>query len=53
MMKVSDTNRLVTAPAAHRNTQKERMAFPMTNKELGLKFYDEVFNGWEVSHLDE
>ena len=25
----------------------------MTNKELVLKFYDEVFNGWDVSHLDE
>ena len=25
----------------------------MTNKELVLKFYDEVFNRWDVSHLDE
>ena len=29
------------------------MAFPMTNKELVLKVYDEVSNGWDVSHLDE
>ena len=25
----------------------------MTNKELMLKFYDEVFNGWDTSHLDQ
>lgn len=25
----------------------------MTNKELVLKFYDEVFNGWDTSHLDQ
>ena len=25
----------------------------MTNKELVLKFYDEVFNGWNLSHIDE
>lgn len=25
----------------------------MSNKELVLKFYDEVFNRWDVSHLDE
>lgn len=25
----------------------------MTNKELVLKFYEEVFNGWDVSHIDD
>lgn len=25
----------------------------MTNKELILKFYDEVFNNWDLSHLDD
>ncbi len=25
----------------------------MTNKELILKFYDEVFNNWDTSHLDD
>ena len=25
----------------------------MTNKELVLKFYDEVFNNWDISNLDE
>lgn len=25
----------------------------MTNKELVLKFYDEVFNHWDLSHLDD
>lgn len=25
----------------------------MTNKELILKFYDEVFNRWDVSNLDD
>ncbi len=25
----------------------------MTNKELILKFYDEVFNQWDLSHLDD
>lgn len=25
----------------------------MTNKELVLKFYDEVFNAWDLSHLDD
>ncbi len=25
----------------------------MTNKELILKFYDEVFNSWDLSHLDD
>lgn len=24
----------------------------MTNKELVLKFYDEVFNKWDISNLD-
>ena len=24
----------------------------MTNKELVLKFYDEVFNNWDISNLD-
>lgn len=24
----------------------------MTNKELVLKFYDEVFNGWDTSNLE-
>lgn len=24
----------------------------MTNKEIVLQFYDEVFNGWDLSHLD-
>lgn len=24
----------------------------MTNKEVVQKFYDEVFNGWDVSHID-
>ncbi len=24
----------------------------MTNKEIVLKFYEEVFNGWDVSNLD-
>lgn len=25
----------------------------MTNKEVVLKFYEEVFNGWDVSNIDE
>ncbi len=25
----------------------------MTNKEVVLKFYDEVFNNWDLSNLDE
>lgn len=25
----------------------------MTNKEVVLKFYNEVFNGWDLSNLDE
>lgn len=25
----------------------------MTNKELILKFYDEVFNNWDVSNIDQ
>ena len=25
----------------------------MTNKELVLKFYDEVFNDWDTSHLGD
>ena len=25
----------------------------MTNKEVVLRFYDEVFNGWDLTHLDE
>lgn len=25
----------------------------MTNKELVLKFYDDVFNGWDTSKIDE
>ena len=25
----------------------------MTNKELVLKFYDEVFNNWDISNLDD
>lgn len=25
----------------------------MTNKELILKFYDEVFNNWDVSNIDD
>lgn len=25
----------------------------MTNRELILKFYDEVFNNWDLSHLDD
>lgn len=25
----------------------------MTNKELILKFYDEVFNNWDLSNLDD
>lgn len=25
----------------------------MTNKEIVLKFYDEVFNGWHVEKIDE
>lgn len=25
----------------------------MTNRELVLKFYEEVFNGWDLSHLDD
>lgn len=25
----------------------------MTNRELILKFYDEVFNRWDLSHLDD
>lgn len=24
----------------------------MTNKEIVLQFYDEVFNSWDLSHLD-
>lgn len=24
----------------------------MSNKEIVLKFYDEVFNGWDVSNID-
>lgn len=24
----------------------------MTNKEIVLKFYEEVFNGWDVSNID-
>lgn len=24
----------------------------MTNKEIVLKFYDEVFNGWDLSNID-
>lgn len=27
--------------------------FFMTNKEVVLKFYEEVFNGWDTSHVDE
>lgn len=25
----------------------------MTNKEIVLKFYDEVFNGWDLSKIDD
>ena len=25
----------------------------MTNKELVLKFYEEVFNNWDLSHVEE
>ena len=25
----------------------------MTNKEVVLKFYEEVFNNWDVSNIDE
>lgn len=25
----------------------------MTNKEIILKFYDEVFNQWDLSHIDD
>lgn len=25
----------------------------MTNKELVLRFYEEVFNNWDLSHLDD
>lgn len=25
----------------------------MSNRELILKFYDEVFNNWDLSHLDD
>ena len=25
----------------------------MTNKEVVLKFYEEVFNGWDVSNIDQ
>lgn len=25
----------------------------MTNKEVVLKFYEEVFNGWDLTHLDD
>lgn len=25
----------------------------MTNKEVVLRFYDEVFNGWDLTNLDE
>ncbi len=25
----------------------------MNNKELVLKFYEEVFNGWDTSHLED
>jgi predicted SnoaL-like aldol condensation-catalyzing enzyme len=25
----------------------------VTNKEVVLKFYEEVFNGWDVSNIDQ
>ena len=25
----------------------------MTNREVVLKFYEEVFNGWDLTHLDD
>ena len=33
-------------------SKKHKETNTMTNKELVLKFYDEVFNNWDISNLD-
>ena len=34
-------------------SKKHKETNTMTNKELVLKFYDEVFNNWDISNLDD